>query len=195
MSVIHRLRAYYAALALLVIASYTSGEWEPVHSWLGYVVAAVIVGRLIWAATGAPQLGLMKFYPRFEGLRLGTAMTHPAISRTLLLGIAVCLIGVTATGIAMDRGRAIGIAAAPSPAGVGEGHRAQSIISVRADTRERHEEENEQEGPLSEAHEALANLLMGFVGLHVGYLLLFKRPLARFMLFLGRPGPSRSPQG
>jgi hypothetical protein len=28
---------------------------------------------------------------------------------------------------------------------------------------------------------------MGFVGLHVGYLLLFKRSLARFMPFLDRP--------
>ncbi len=60
---------------------------------------------------------------------------------------------------------------------------------MRADTRERHEEENGQEGPLSEAHEALANLLMGFVGLDVGNLLLFKRPLARFMLFLDRLKP------
>ena len=42
----------------------------------------------------------------------------------------------------------------------------------------------QSEGALSEVHELLANLLVGFVTLHVAYLLLFKWPLARFMLFL-----------
>ena len=37
-----------------------------------------------------------------------------------------------------------------------------------------------------EAHELLGNLVMLLVGLHVVYLLLFKRPLARFMAFLPR---------
>ena len=45
-------------------------------------------------------------------------------------------------------------------------------------------EREESEGALSEVHELLANLLVGFVTLHVAYLLLFKWPLARFMLFL-----------
>jgi hypothetical protein len=33
-------------------------------------------------------------------------------------------------------------------------------------------------------HEVLANLTLLSVGAHVSYLLLFRRPLARFMLFL-----------
>ena len=43
-------------------------------------VAAIILIRLAWALTGVPQLGLMRFYPHFEGLRLSTAMTHPAMA-------------------------------------------------------------------------------------------------------------------
>ena len=52
---------------------------------------------------------------------------------------------------------------------------------------EKHGDREDNEGPLSEAHELLANLLIAFVGLHVAYLLLFKLPLARFMLFLDAP--------
>lgn len=37
---------------------------------------------------------------------------------------------------------------------------------------------------LEETHEFFGNLLLIFVGLHVSYLLLFKRPLAKFMLFV-----------
>lgn len=185
MPVMHRLRAYHALLASLVVIAYASGDLEPVHSWIGYAVALIVVFRLGWAATGVPQPGLARFYPRFEGLKLGTAMTHPAISRTLLLGIAACLMGATVTGVAMDRGRAIGIASARDELTAASPANARAEPTKLA-VREEHEAEGDDEGLMSEAHELFANLLVGFVGLHVGYLLLFKRPLARFMLFIDR---------
>ena len=173
MPVMHRLRLYHAALAVLVVLSYLSGEWGIVHAWLGYGVAAVILVRLALAATGAPQLGLMRFYPHFEGLKLDNAFTHPAISRTLLAAIAVCTVGATATGIMMDRGRAIGLA------------ESAVIAPAYADDDENGTRgEREDEGAAEELHEAFANLLVLLVGVHVTYLLVFKRPLARFMLFL-----------
>lgn len=177
----HRLRLFHAFLAILVILAFVTGDDTAPHAWLGYAVAALILIRLIWALTGVPQLGLMRFYPQFEGLKLTNAMTHPAISRTLLFGIAACLIGVTATGIAMDRGRTIGLAdnMAISSAPTSDDH-----VSGDGDGDRRGEE---SEGPLSEVHEALGNLLMMIVALHVSYLLLFKRPLARFMLFVDNP--------
>ncbi len=179
MHVMRRLRIYHAALAVLVALAYFTGDDNSFHSWLGYGVAAVIMIRLIWALTGVPQLGLMRFYPHFEGLRLATAMTHPAISRTLLLGIATCLIGVTLTGVAMDRGRSLGFGdqtlTRSVPLDGGE--------SVGRDTHQR----DEDESLVGEAHEALANLLMFFVLTHIAYLVLFKRPLALFMLFSQTP--------
>ena len=132
------------------------------------------------ALTGLPALGLSRFYPQFEGLKLGTAFTHPAISKTLLASIAACLIAVTVSGIALDRGRSIGVTGTPA------------IVAVQADNarRNRSVEErpsNSQDGendPLGELHEVLSNLLMVLVGLHVAYLLVFKWKLARFMLFV-----------
>lgn len=184
MPVMKALRAYHAVLALLVVATYASGELGLIHAWLGYAIAVVILARLGWAASGVPQLGLMRFYPRFEGLDLSRALTHPAISRVLLLGIAATLIGATATGIAMDRGRSMGMSTVS----------ASPVTPASADTRESRERKGvhekagkEEEGPLSEVHEFLANLLVGLVTLHVVYLLAFKMPLVRFMLFLGAP--------
>ncbi len=182
-AVMHRLRAYHALLALLAIAAYLSAEWGKVHAWLGYGVAAMIVIRLALALTGAPQLGLMRFYPHFDGMKLGNAMTHPAISRTLLLAIAISLIGVTGTGIAMDQGRALNFS------GDSPGSSSTIISEARGDERHErreHSEEDEEEGMLSEVHEFFGNLLVFVVGLHVTYLLLFKRPVALFMLFLDR---------
>ncbi len=179
MQVIRRLRSYHAVLGILVMLAYVTGDDNLIHAWLGYGVAAIILVRLAWALTGVPQLGLVRFYPQFEGLRLTTAMMHPAISRTLLLGIATCLIAVTLTGIAMDGGHAVGAenwtitsaALADSDRGPGDGAH-----------------DGDKDGSIvGEVHEAFANLLMLLVLTHVTYLVLFKRPLALFMLFLHTP--------
>lgn len=174
MKVMNRLRLYHATLGVLAILAYITGEVGLIHQWLGYGVAAVIVMRLAWAATGVTQLGLMRFYPMFDGLKLGNALTHPAISRSLLFGIALSLIGVTLTGIAMDGGKSIGLA---------ENQQATAFVnSALADDDD--EQGRPEEGPLSEIHEALANILLLLVAMHVTYLLLFKSPLAKFMLFI-----------
>jgi cytochrome b len=172
----HQLRLYHAVLAILVLASYFSADWGLVHAWLGYGVAAVILLRLVMAFLGAPQLGLMRFYPHFHGLKLDNVFTHPAISHVLLMGIAVCLVGVTATGIMLDNGRALGMAQTRVAAVADE---ADGAPTVGRGERE--------DNPVEEAHELLANLLMLLVGGHVAYLLVFKRPLVRFMTFLGGP--------
>lgn len=92
--------------------------------------------------------------------------THPIISKTLMLGIAISLIVVTFTGITMDKGKAIGLANV-------------QILSTAHGHHDR-----EEEGPTKDIHELFANLLLLLVGMHVTYLLLFKRPLSNFMMFI-----------
>ena len=189
MNIMNRVRLYHALLAILAIAAYLTGEIDPVHAWLGYGASGVIVLRLLWTLGGERQVGLMRFYPNFEGLNLKGAATHPAISRVLMLAIALCLLTVTGTGIVMDQGRSIGLGSTAERTSV------QSPTELRyADEGEDDEHEGEEhgeEGPLSEVHELAGNLLLAFVGMHVTYLLLFKRPLAKFMLFLPRNGKKK----
>jgi cytochrome b len=189
MSIMQGLRFYHAVLGLLVIAAFLTGELGTIHAVLGYTIAVIIVGRLVAALSGLRQLGLSRFYPQFEGLTLGNAFTHPAISKTLLVGIAACLILATATGIALDRGRALGLA---TGAVATEAH-------ARDNSREHHRDAEagggkREDGIVGELHEGLSNFLMIIVGLHVVYLFLFKRPLARFMLFIAVPKPGKVTQ-
>ncbi len=170
MNVIKYLRLYHAALAITALLAYITGELGIIHAWLGYGVALIIVMRLLWAISGERQLGLSKFYPSFEGLKVNNALTHPAISHTLLAGIALSVIAVTITGIMMDQGKAIGLA------------EMKMITPAFADDGAEYGERDES--LLSESHEFLANVMLLFVGMHVTYLILFKRPLALFMLFV-----------
>ncbi|MEQ8234838.1 MAG: cytochrome b/b6 domain-containing protein [Gammaproteobacteria bacterium] len=184
--VIHRLRAFHAALAILVLLAYLTGDDDSLHYWLGYAVALLILVRLIWGLAGVPQLGLMKYYPRFEGLKLNNAMTHPAISRSLLMAIAVSLTLAVATGIAMDQGRTLGFGLM-SDSG--------SLAGTASDHRRRKEHDRHHPEWLEETHELAGNLVVIAVSLHVTYLLIWKRPLALFMLFLSRPGARRRDAG
>ncbi|MCJ9428118.1 cytochrome b/b6 domain-containing protein [Kordiimonas marina] len=174
----HGLRAYHAALALLAFAAYLTSEAGIIHAWLGYGVVTVIVIRLLMALSQKPVLGLAKFYPRFKGLRPGNLHTHPAVGRSLLFGIALCLVGVTATGILMDKGHALGISGQ------------ETIQTAYAETeghqppREHRHERDHEEGAVEEIHETFGNALMFLVAAHIGYVLLFKLPMARFMLFM-----------
>jgi cytochrome b len=167
MAVMHRIRIFHAFLALTVLAAYFSAEMGLIHAWLGYGVAGLIAIRLIWALSGAPQLGLERFYPSFKDLHLKGIATNPVISRVLLAGIAITLIGTTVTGVMMDNGRSL---QPTSP----------NSISFSG--------EDESGEVYEEAHELLANLMIAFVVMHVLYLLAFKRPLARFMLFANKSG-------
>jgi len=94
-----------------------------------------------------------------------------------MLGIAVSLLSVTATGILMDQGKSIGMASA------------ELIAPAFADDdNDGDDHDNKKESFADEAlegiHQLSGNLLLTFVGLHVGYLLIFKRSLAKFMLFI-----------
>ena len=178
MSIMHKIRVYHACLASMSVIAYLTGELGVIHSLIGYGVSVVIVFRLLWALSGNPQVGLMRFYPSFEGLNLNNASTHPAVSKVLMLGILLNLLAVTATGIAIDKGKDIGLA------------NADIVSKVYADDDGEDEENEEEKGEsfydeaLGEMHELFANLLLLFVGIHVSYLLLFKLPLAKFMLFI-----------
>jgi cytochrome b len=184
--VIYRLRLFHAILAILVLLAYATGDDNGVHYWLGYAVALMVVVRFFWGLTGVPQLGLMKYYPHFEGLRLNNAMTHPAISRTFLLAIALSVVLAAATGIAMDQGHTLGFGSAPNstPPAAMASEQGRRTAQVRQHSR-RHPQW------LEEVHELSGNLVLVSVSLHVTYLLIWKRPLALFMLFLAKPGAQR----
>ena len=174
MSVMHRIRIYHIVQALLAALSFVTGELGVIHAWLGYGVAVVIIFRLLWALSGERQLGLTRFHPTFIGLKVDNFLAHPAISKTLMLGIALSLIGATVTGIALDRGKTLGVTA------VAEDNKKP------AKRKHKREREDEQDGFVEEAHEALSNLMMFFVAMHITYIILFRWPLAKFMLFISK---------
>ncbi len=174
MTTLGKIRIYHAALAILCLAAFASGEIGLIHNWIGYGVALILLFRLLWAFTGPAQLGLMRFYPSFEGLTTDNWLQHPAISRSLLAGILLTAIVATGTGIALDRGQSFSSLQSEM----------QPSLSRDSNHEAKSKKDEDSEDMMEEIHEAFSHLMLLLVAMHVTYLLAFKRPLARFMLFL-----------
>jgi cytochrome b len=200
MTTFEKIRLSHAALTVGCILAYLTGEAGIVHAWIGYGVAALIALRLVWGLFGPRQVGIARLVPTLEQVSTIRWLDHPAVSKILLSAIIVCLLVVSGTGIALgpgggEEGREHA-AALSKPVSQQTAQEAGTLSQVafvdpaRADTDEA-DEETEGGEWIEEVHEASANLLFLFVGLHVGYVLLFKRKLAFYMLFTETP-PARS---
>lgn len=199
MTIFEKLRLSHAALAGLATAAYLTGEAGIIHAWLGYAVAVVLLARVVWGIFGPRQVGISRFLPDLAGLTQVRVLDHPAVSRLLIAGIVASLLLVTTTGVVMDRFRALPSFAEATtvsrahalitPAGTASSNRQVVAASERRELRDEHE--GRGDNWIKEVHEAAANLMLLFVGLHVGYLLLFKRKLAAFMLFQRSPAAQK----
>jgi len=177
MPVILRVRKYHALFVLLVPIAYLSAEEGAIHFWIGYGLVAVILAWLLSQMFGGRQSGLSRHLPRFGGMTLANVLTHRAVSKSLVLGILLSLIGTVGTGLALDQGQALGVV------------QSEMVTPALAEGVEDDEEGNERDGEredgglLGEIHETLANLLMVLIGVHIAYVLILKRSLAKLMLF------------
>jgi cytochrome b len=186
MKVFRKLRLYHALLAFSALAAYATGGLVIEHPWIGYAVTSIIVFRLTWGVLGPSQLRIGRFLPDLESLVRIRMADDPAIARVLLGGVVASLLLVTGTGIALDQLNSLNPAtearAAPVPR-ADLGARATSVKYVTASARASEDNDDENEGWLVELHEFSANMMLLFVGLHVPYMVLFRRPLAGYMLF------------
>lgn len=204
------LRLSHLLLAIGATAAWFTGEaGGGIHKLIGYSVAAVLIVRLILSLTGG-VFGLSRWIPRLQAPAGQRGLKHPAISRLLVLAILACTAGAATSGVMMDQGRALanpqftlgeGEEGEHGEDGEGRGHgddedetlrpalpTSQPVMNAGFAYRgegqgEGDKGEEDEEGPLGELHELFANLLLPLVGVHVAYLLLFRLPLAQFMLF------------
>jgi len=198
MTTFEKIRLSHAALAVGCALAYLTGEAGIIHAWIGYGVAAIIALRLVWGLFGPRQVGISRLVPTLEQVSAIRWLDHPAVSKCLLASIVVSLLVVSGTGIALGPGEGEGgreHAALSKPVSQPAAQDAVGLLPLafvspaRADD-DMEREENDSGEWIEEVHEASANLLFLFVGLHVGYVLLFKRKLARYMLFTETP-PAR----
>jgi len=192
MNAYRKLRLYHAMLASSALAAYATGEAGIVHAWIGYALVGIILFRLAWGMFGPTQFRIGRFLPDLASLCRIRAANDPAIARVLLGGVVASLLLVVGTGIALDQAKSLDLVAeagtVPVPRVDFHAHGARMTHGTVMQSANR-EDDDENEGWLQELHEFSANLMLLFVGIHVSYMILLRRPLAMFMLFV--PGQKR----
>ncbi len=178
MSIFAAFRAYHAVLVVFCVLAYLTGEAGRIHDWLGYGVAAAIGFRLLWSPFGPRHLGISRVFPGLAELRAVRWIDNPAIGKFFLSGLVLSLLVATGTGLAMDR-EFRGLFAGVSPA-----------IADDAGGNASERKREGEFGVLGGLHEFSANLVFLLVAGHASFVLLFRRPLARYMLFLA-PAPTK----
>ena len=166
MNPFNRVRWFHGLFVLAFLLAYFTGdEGERLHVWLGYSLVAFLVIRLF--TTLVKVKGFPPLSPTF---RPGMAVS--AVSRSLVVALLLAISVTVATGLTMvDNARVLGITAA-----------APANIVAAAD-----EEWAESTIPpwleqVEDFHELAANTTLTLAGLHVGFLLAFRRRFALNMI-------------
>lgn len=183
-----KLTHWSVALAVLANAVVTE-EGSNAHVWVGYSLAGLLTLRLIWGLIGPREARFSAFPPsptraiahlRDIGAgRLVEHRSHNPLGALMVYAIWGCLAVIIGTGIGlaglpgdsqMERRTAIADpqeVAAPARGGDDEHEGSRPGTGSQGSTGE----EEEQEGPLVEIHEAAANLLYFLILLHLAGLL------------------------
>lgn len=167
-----RLRAYHTALAILAISTYLLEDFKDVHAWFGYTIGVLLLLRLA-------SLAIPSFLPRAAWLvskadnQPDRGVQNPIISKAFIAGVMACLVVTVSTGVIMRQTETKTVADL------------NFITSAYADD-DGHNKKNKNPGRklLKGIHEVSANGMLALVGLHVGYLLLFRRKFATRIIFI-----------
>lgn len=188
MSLFNRFRFLHWLLAGSFLLAYvTSEEAGLLHAWLGYAVVALVALRVVlWIVR---LRGLPPLLPSLSMVRQpGVGLLGRLLTLTLLAGI----VGSSVSGMMMvDNARLLTLAAAqavPAAHADDDGHESNEGSLLPGGER------NEW---LEETHETVANGTLLLAGLHVAFLLAFRRQMMLKMLGMGdakAPAVAR-PQG
>lgn len=175
MNAYNRFRLYHWSLAAFFVGAYLSGERaETLHVWLGYGLIALLCVRLLAAlgsANGFPRLLVSRRITATAKLRVGKGLTA-----ALLAMLAAC----AALGwLMIDNVDFINSSAALE---LSDAWRLSVLDAEKLP------------GDPAESHELLANLTLGLVVAHLGFLLLFARKPAWAMLTARRTTKAPSDQ-
>lgn len=174
-----RFRLYHWLLAIVFGAAYLTGDdAELAHVWLGYGLIVLLAIRLLLAI--ARSRGFPALLPK---ARQWKKPDHALAGKVLTLGLVLGFVSTLVIGVTMIDNRAA----------LSKG--LSTVIPAAQADDDGDYDEGGGGGLLKDAdevHEWLANATLTLVGLHLGWLLLYRRRQAWTMLG-GKPTPPANP--
>lgn len=161
---------HWSLVAAFAIAYLTEDDWQDLHVWAGYVVAGLVVFRVLWGFVG-PQharFGDFVFSPAtiiaylkdMLALRAKRYIGHNPAGGAMVLALLLSLAATTLSGL-----QVYAVEENAGPLAQIELSHLSPIATAQADE---HEGEGHKEGGLwKEVHEFFANFTLFLVFLHI----------------------------
>ena len=168
---------HWLVAAGFVVAYVSEGEPMWLHSWTGYLIAVLLLLRLVWGFVGPRTARFVDFVYKpgtvvsyLLRMPVGRAkryLGHSPAGGAMVIALMLCLAGTAGTGMALhavrnNAGPLAGIIKAPP---------AEQIAPSAGDDRSR-SRPRKPGRELKEVHEVLANLTLVLVFLHIGGVLI-----------------------
>ncbi|MFN0194507.1 MAG: cytochrome b/b6 domain-containing protein [Aestuariivirga sp.] len=188
---------HWGLVTAFAVAWLSAEEFDTVHEIAGYVVAGLVAFRLIWGLVGSRYARFSQFLkgPRETLAYLGDMtrgkerryLGHNPAGSAMIVALLVTLSGTAFTGwLMVEPNRMAMLPEIPQIV-------AQALADDDVGDEPEPSERSEVEDTLEEVHEALSNLLLLLVALHVGGVVLasfrHRENLARAMI----TGDKRAP--
>ena len=213
--------SHWIVAAAFLVAYFVTEEELGLHVWLGYLVGALVLIRVVWGLIGPRHARFADFVPTprrlweyLGGMLRGRApryLGHNPAGGAMIVLLLAALAGTVVTGLmvygaeekagpladlyaARDAGPGLGV--------IGEARADEDEPWEREEAEEEHEagegHEHEEAEYLEELHEFFANLTLILVGLHVAGVLfsgaLHRENLVRAMITGRKRAPAAGEQ-
>ncbi|WP_298193335.1 cytochrome b/b6 domain-containing protein [Novosphingobium sp.] len=183
-----KLTHWSVAFALLANALFTEGG-SSAHVWIGYALAGILALRLLWGLVGPEEARFRAFPPsparavaHVREIAAGKTTAHRShnpLGALMVYAIWGTMLVIIGTGIGM----------AGLPSGYGADERPAIAAGMQAGEESGEAADGErEEGPLTEVHEAAANLLYALILLHIGGVVFESRRQRRNLALAMLPG-------
>lgn len=175
--------AHWSLVILFAVSYLSEGEPEWLHTWSGYIIAGLVVLRILWGFVGSQHARFSDFVTGpFKALRYlvdmlrGTSpryLGHSPAGGAMTIALILALLVTTGTGMALlaaDKGRgplAGVVARSVEQPAAGTTATATDLAVPEEDEDDERGETEGGEGVWGEIHELAANLTLVLVILHI----------------------------
>lgn len=164
---------HWTLVAAFTIAYVTGEDAPPLHEWMGYIVLALVLVRILWGLIGSQHARFADFV-RGPGevlanlrdivlLRPRRYLGHSPAGGAMVILLLALLAATTVTGILGEQSEHAAATALVV---------ASAMADENGNEMDRAGAGDEGESPLVEAHEVLANLTLALVLLHIAGVIL-----------------------
>ena len=112
------IRIFHWSLVLFFLVAYASEDWEVLHHWSGYVVAALIGFRLIWGLVGTrharfgnfvkPPSFMMQYFKSMLSLKVRHYQGHNPLAAGMIISLLASIAAISFTGMLLIADQGLG---------------------------------------------------------------------------------------